>query len=115
MYNSYWESLTSPAPAQLGEYSPYFKKMVLTSFEDYITRNPQIDRITVEGSILDIHYRQRVSRNQYRLDASIVAEQFSHTKMRHMNNGDVLVRCIYGELVRVEAIAHQGQIRLQEL
>ena len=115
MYSHYRDFIDSPTPVRIGEYSPSFKKSVLTALENYIDRNPQIERITVEGSILDIHYRHRVSTNQYRLDASIIAEQFSDVKWTMLNNGDVLVRCVYDELVRVEAISDGSRIRLEEL
>ena len=110
IYNLYRTSQEPEVPNLEGEFSPQFRKAVLASFEDYIDENPDIDRFVLDGSILDIHYRNRVGKNQYRLDASIIAENFSKAKLQFLNNGDVIVRCIYDSLIQVEATAENGRV-----
>ena len=110
IYNLYRTSQEPEVPNLEGEHSPQFRKAVLASFEGYIDENPDIDRFVLDGSILDIHYRNRVGKNQYRLDASIIAENFSKSKLQFLNNGDVIVRCIYDSLIQVEATAENGRV-----
>ncbi|MEM8484039.1 MAG: hypothetical protein AAF564_00760 [Bacteroidota bacterium] len=110
VYNLYRTSQEPEVPVLEGEFSPQFKKAVLNSLEDYVQDTPEIDRLVLDGSILDIHYRNRVGKNQYRLDASIIAENFSKTKLQLLNNGNVLVRCIYDSLIQVEATAENGRV-----
>lgn len=116
VYNLYRTSQEPEEPVLEGEYSPQFRKTVLNALEDYVQQSPEIDRLVLDGSILDIHYRKAVGKNQYRLDASILAENFSKTKLQLLNNGDVLVRCIYDSLIQVEANAENGRVtRIDEL
>lgn len=116
VYNLYRTSQEPEEPVLEGEYSPQFRKAVLNALEDYVEESPEIDRLVLDGSILDIHYRRAAGKNQYRLDASILAENFSKTKLQLLNNGDVLVRCIYNSLIQVEATAENGRVtRITEL
>ncbi len=110
VYNLYRTSQEPEVPKLEGEFSPQFKKAVMNSVEDYVQDNPDIARLVLDGSILDIHYRNRVGKNQYRLDASIIAENFSKTKLQLLNSGDVIVRCIYDSLIQVEATAENGRV-----
>lgn len=110
LYNMYQNSQEPATPVLKGEYSPEFKKAVMASFEDFLDDSPNIDRISQDGSIIDIHYKNKVGRNQYRLDASIVAESFSRTKQQLLDNGDVTARCIYDNLIQLEASARNGRV-----
>ncbi|MFK7847803.1 MAG: hypothetical protein AB8G77_21100 [Rhodothermales bacterium] len=110
LYNMYQNSQEPATPVLKGEYSPEFRKAVLTSLEDFLNDSPNIDRLSQDGSIIDIHYKNKVSTNQYRLDASIVAEHFSRTKQQLFDNGDVMARCIYNNLIQLEASARNGRV-----
>ncbi len=110
VYNLYRKSQQEEVPRQEGLYSPEFKRAVMVELEDFLEENADIDRIELDGSILDIHYKYKVGKGQFRLDAEYVAKSFSNLKKRFVDNGDVTVRCISNSLIRLEVTAKNGQI-----
>ncbi len=110
VFNLYRKSQQNETPRQEGLYSPEFKRAVMLELEDFLEDNQDIDRIEVDGSILDIHYKYKVGKGQFRLDAEYVAKTFSSVKKRMVDNGDVTVRCISNSLIQLEATASDGQI-----
>lgn len=111
-YNLYRKSQQAEveAPRQEGLYSPEFKRAVMVELEGFLEENQDIDRIELDGPILDIHYKYKVGKGQFRLDAEYVAKSFSNLKKRLVDNGDVTVRCISNSLIRLEATAKDGQL-----
>ena len=110
VYNLYRKSLQDEAPRREGVYSPEFRQAVMVELEDFVSDNPDIERIELDGSILDLHYRYKVGRGQFRLDAEYAARTFSNTKRRLLDNGEVTVRGISNSLIQIEVVARDGQI-----
>ncbi len=110
VYNMYRKSYEPVTPELSGEYSPQFKKSIIASLENFIVSNPDIQRMSLDGSILDLHYTNKVAKNQYRQDASLVAESFSRNKLQLLDDGDVTVRCIFNNLIQIEVIAENGRV-----
>lgn len=103
-------------PELTEEYSPDFKQAVLNRLTPLSDINSNIDYINLDGSILDLHYRRPVSKAQFRDDASAFAAAFSNEKKEQLGRSDVIVRCIYQNLIRVEVSAENGRVvGIQEL
>jgi hypothetical protein len=98
------------APQVSGENTPEFKQAMLSALTPIADDNPNIDYITLEGSILDLHYRQPVSQVRYNDDASFFAMAFSREKESQLGRSDVVVRCIEDNLIRAEVTAQNGQV-----
>ena len=110
VYNVYRDSQEPVTPKLEGELSPEYRKTIVSSFEDFLDQNSNIDRLSLDGSTLDIHYKNKESKNIYRLDATFVAESFSNRKYQLLGNSNVLVRCIHDDLIQLEATAQTGRV-----
>ena len=110
VYNVYRDSQEPVTPKLEGELSPEYRKTIVSSFEDFLDQNSNIDRLSLDGSTLDIHYKNKESKNIYRLDDTFVAESFSNRKYQLLGNSNVLVRCIHDDLIQLEATAQTGRV-----
>ena len=92
-----------------------YDRSILNAIDPLVADKPNIQNITLDGSLIDIHYIRDQPIVQYRRDASEIAEAFSRRKMNLTSDGNVTVRCIHNDLIRLEATASNGRlVNLQE-
>ena len=98
------------------EYGSDFQTNVLIAIDPLVAQNGNIQRVNLDGSVLDLQYSRNQSSDRFRQDASAIAEVFSRKKAELTEDGDVTVRCIYDNLIRVEVSASNGRVMgIQEL
>ena len=93
-----------------GAYSPDYITSIMSSVDPYVNQRPNIQRVNLDGSVLDLIYSEDQSIEKFREDASIIAEVFSRRKQELTSDSEVTVRCIYNNLIRVEASAENGRV-----
>ena len=99
----------TPKPKPLRESSPEYIKAVLDRFS-IVTKDPDIDSIKLDGSILYINFIRSQTFQEYRAVAEMNAWQFSEFKLQKLGVSHVSVFITYNEKLVLSVSASRGKI-----
>ena len=102
------ESIDRAKSAQTN--SDDYETKILTTFQEMANAYEEITHVTLDGSILDVHYSQRVSTSQFRQDAAGIATSFSKKKLELTGTSHVTVRCVFRGRIYAQADAARGKV-----
>ncbi len=104
------EPVESHASNKLTESSPEYINEITRSFNEMADSYEELSHVTLDGSILDVHYNSRVSDSQFRIDVSGIAISFSKEKLELLGVSGVTVRAVYDGYIMAQASARKGEV-----